>query len=471
MSSVSIEPVRKVSGNRGADLVEQLHFFETDAQDQVREAAFSDPAFMSNKVRPLHRWVPWIAGFSGEFVDDILNRYMKRSGMVLDPFSGVGTTLAEAVLHGHEAMGFEINPYAALASKVKANAHKVDERNLDREILRFSDFYRDRMSGDYSPESTPPPGFRTRSPFYSPRVMRKVLIVWDFIKTVDETAIQDLFRLAFAATMVGYSNYSYEPSLGRRVSAGKPEVEDAPVGQIMVSKLMDMKDDIGWFKESMSWSGRKTTPKARVLCESFFRCREHVTPETVDLLITSPPYMNNYHYIRNTRPQLYWLGFINQPSDMKTLEQNNFGTYWQTAREVDRIDLEFTLPRSELHEQLDLLRGLNPEKGIYGGNGWANYAAAYFNDCYRFAQNMKYVLRPGGVAVIVIGNSILQGVPIPTDQYLAAISELVGLELVNIDIPRATRMGNSIINSEVRVGKANSRAQLYEAVVELRNRR
>ncbi|HKZ83174.1 MAG TPA: hypothetical protein VJ793_05905 [Anaerolineae bacterium] len=78
------------------------------------------------------------------------------------------------------------------------------------------------------------------------------------------------------------------------------------------------------------------------------------------------------------------------------------------------------------------------------------------------------VLKPGGAALVVIGNSILQGVLIPTDRYFGKIAESVGLELVRIDIPRATRVGNSIIQSDVRVAKAKDSHQLYEAVVELR---
>ena len=107
---------------------------------------------------------------------------------------------------------------------------------------------------------------------------------------------------------------------------------------------------------------------------------------------------------------------------------------------------------------------------MYGGNGWANYAAAYFNDCYRFAKCAKYVLKRGGTALVVIGNSILQGTMIPTDQYLGQIAESVGLRLVEIHVPRATRVGNSIIQSEVRVKRAHKSHQLYEAVVELRKR-
>ncbi|MBM3190908.1 MAG: hypothetical protein FJZ90_19595 [Chloroflexi bacterium] len=146
----------------------------------------------------------------------------------------------------------------------------------------------------------------------------------------------------------------------------------------------------------------------------------------------------------------------------------NFGKFWQTVREIPRVDLDFDLPGSDLKDQLELLRTLNPEKGIYGGNGWANYAAVYFNDCLRFARGIKHVLCPGGTALAVIGNSILQGVMFRTDRVFAEIAQAVGLELVDIHIPRETRVGNSIIQSEVRVAKAKSSYKLYEAIVELR---
>ncbi len=174
--------------------------------------------------------------------------------------------------------------------------------------------------------------------------------------------------------------------------------------------------------------------------------------------------------MRNTRPQLYWLGYAKHPKDLKSLELENFGKYWQTVRGQECVDLNFSLADIDLAERLQALRTLYPEKGVYGGAGWANYAASYFNDCYRFAQAIMYVLRAGGRALVVIGNSILQCILIPTDRYFGKIAESVGLELVSIEIPRATRVGNSIIQSGIRVAKAKAAHQLYEAVVELRKR-
>jgi len=70
---------------------------------------FRDSSFAKNKNLPLHRWVPWIAGFSADFVEDAISKYLPTRGpdsWVLDPFSGVGTALAESYLTGLNVVGF-----------------------------------------------------------------------------------------------------------------------------------------------------------------------------------------------------------------------------------------------------------------------------------------------------------------------------------------------------------------------------
>jgi DNA modification methylase len=443
----------------------QLDFF-TAVNDDTNgngKASFSDPNFASNKTRPVHRWVPWIAGFASDFVKNVIAEHLPRCGVVLDPFAGVGTTLVEAYQAGHDVIGFEINPYAALACRVKLGASRLDPHLLRTELLRLRDFFQQVVNTDYAPRSTTPEGFKTRVAFYSPRVLRKVLIIQDFICTLDDRSVAEVFQLAFAATMIGYSNYSYEPSLGTRKAVGKSDIEDASVIDALSAKLSEIIIDV----EALAAHESAVGKSANVVNASFFRCRDYAEVASVDLCITSPPYLNNYHYIRNTRPQLYWLGFVNSPQATEHLAQDNFGKYWQTVRELDELPLDFPDPPAALMKQLKRLRTLKAERGIYGGNGWANYAAAYFNDSYRFAECLNYVLKPGGQAFVVIGNSILQGLMIPTDQYLGEIAERAGLQLIDIQIPRQTRVGNSIIQSDVRVEKAAAKHRLYESVVHL----
>ena len=425
--------------------------------------AFRDPAFMANREAPVHRWVPWIAGFSRQFVQDALTRHLPEPGVVLDPFAGVGTTLVEADIAGHAAIGFEINPYAVFAARAKLGAHRLEPTRLRAAATEFVMFMHESERTGRAPKASPPAAFRTRAPFYSPAVERKVLLGFDFVERL-EAPVAALVRLAFAATMVGYSNYSYEPSLGRKASVGRPEVEDDDVAGAIATKLRQMAEDAAWYRRERANPERDD---GRVLEESFFDGYAALDEGSVDLLVTSPPYLNNYHYNRNTRPHLYWLGLCSSPRDLKRLEALNFGTYWQNARDEERIDLDSSIGHDEIREAIDAVRARNPEKGVYGGNGWANYAAQYFNDCARFVDGAAWCLRPGATALVVIGNSILQGVPIPTDRFLAAIASSRGFQVADIHIPRETRVGSSIVESSVRAGKANGSA-LYESVVELR---
>jgi hypothetical protein len=436
---------------------------------------FRDPAFTSNKVHPLHRWVPWIAGFSAEFVDDCLAKYIKgnrrKEVWVLDPFAGVGTTLVQSFLHGCNVVGFEINPYAALASRMKLHALSVPAEALAKEIVEFEAFMHEHCPENGTvkgrPVSQPPEGFTGRTQLFSPKVEGKVLFALDFINSVERPPIRDLFRLALGSVMVSVSNYSYEPSLTRRSAVEKPDIEDAPVAQVIAGKLRLMLEDIIWMKDRM----RTLTPKprAQVVAESIFKAGEVLEWRNfVDVAITSPPYLNNYHYPRNTRPQLHWLGMTAGPGYKGAREDESFGKFWQTVRGLDPVNLDFPLPA--LKCIIEQIRDANCEKHEYGGPGWANYVATYFNDTYRFCGVLAKLLRKGGTAVIVLGNSIIQGVEVKTDQFFGKTAALCGLEFADTVLLREKRTGTSIIQSSVRVQKAAHRTVLYESAIVLRKK-
>ena len=115
------------------------------------------------------------------------------------------------------------------------------------------------------------------------------------------------------------------------------------------------------------------------------------------------------------------------------------------------------------------LRQTRTDKGPYGGPGWANYVAAYFNDCSRFCRVLKRALARRGVGVVVIGNSIIQGHEIKTDLVLADIARQNGFELVGVQQIRTKRVGASITKSAVRRGERNQ-ATLYESAVIVRKK-
>lgn len=435
-------------------------------------AGFRDPAFTKNREVPLHRWVPWVAGFSAQFVQDCLQEYLPDSDpselYVLDPFAGVGTTLLEAYTHGLNVVGFEINPFAALAARSKLEALRVSPKLLSDQIEAFEKYMNRRSAngnGKSHPCSQPPPGFSGRTRLFSPKVERKVLIALDFINSIEDRRLRDLFRLAFGSVMVGVSNYSYEPSLTRRSAVGKADINDAPVAYVISAKLRTMLEDVKWLHETMDRFHRN--PQAKMLHASIFSASELIDKsEFVDLAVTSPPYLNNYHYPRNTRPQLHWLGLASGTGYGGAREKDSFGKFWQTVRSLPSIPLAFSFP--SLERIIDEIRELNTAAGAYGGSGWANYVATYFNDTHRFCRALASLLRRGGTAVIVLGNSVIQGMEVKTDQYFGEIAERCGLTFLDTHLLRNKRTGSSIIRSSVRVDRATTKTVLYESAIILR---
>jgi DNA modification methylase len=417
----------------------------------------------------------WIAGFSSDFAGQVIDEYVvrarrRRKALVLDPFAGVATTLVEAQRRGIRSVGYEINPYAALVAQAKLHAAYVDHAAFVREIGRYADkltTLEDRLDGGKpvpSPSSIPPPGFRTRAEFFSPAVQRKVLHNLDYIQSIDDRRLSTLFRLAFASTMVSYSNYSYEPSLSTRSGAGKQQITEACVAGAITEKLRQMAEDIAAHQVELA---RLTViPAPDVRPSSFFTGASDLQKGSVDLVLTSPPYLNNYHYVRNTRPQLYWLGYISSPGDQLKFETESFGRYWQRVRHGPDVDLVFELPG--LSRRLKSLWHVDEEKGPYGGVGWAKYATTYYNDCYRMVVEFARLLRSGGSAVIVVGNTVLQGLEFRVDRDLVAIGELVGLQ-GHVEIVRNERQGSSTIGTGTRQS-ARRPARLYEAAVVLEKR-
>lgn len=149
---------------------EQLAFpFNLAAKANGNGTAFKDPAFMENRTAPVHRWVPWIAGFSGAFVDSVLAAYLgrRKSAVVLDPFAGVGTTLIQSVIRGYNVVGFEINPYAALAAEAKLKALCVKTKTLDVAIEAMRLDARSWRNGRAATAEAPQ-AFQSRIPLLQP---------------------------------------------------------------------------------------------------------------------------------------------------------------------------------------------------------------------------------------------------------------------------------------------------------------
>ena len=261
--------------------------------------------------------------------------------------------------------------------------------------------------------------------------------------------------------MVKFSNYTYEPSLGTRRGAGKPDIDDAPVVPLLQAKLIEMARDIETLQSECPLPGEAAVhlgswSTARgLLAGAVGRPRNHVSALREQLSLPA----------QHPAAALV-AGFRNLNRALREIEQSNFGKFWQTVREQPEIALSFNFPA--LKTLLDEIRQTKHQHRVYDGQGWANYLATYFNDSFDFLKALSDYLAPGGRALVVIGNSVVQGHEVRTDEVWAdiAASNAVGLSVQSIDVVRKKRVGNSIINSSVRNSAARG-VKLYEAILTL----
>ncbi|MHB8645559.1 MAG: DNA methyltransferase [Thermomicrobiales bacterium] len=176
-------------------------------------------------------------------------------------------------------------------------------------------------------------------------------------------------------------------------------------------------------------------------------------PESIDMVITSPPYPNEKDYTRTTRLESVLLGFINSKEELRALKRglvrsNTRGVYkgddddqWVAHfPEIQRIAAEIEARRIELGKTSGFER-------LY-----ARVTKLYFGGMARHLADLRTILRPGALLAYVVGDqaSYLR-VMIRTGQLLAAIGESLGYEVVGIDLFR-TRMAtatNEALREEV----------------------
>ena len=93
--------------------------------------------FADNRKRPIHRWYPFVEGYSSELVERALQYDKGRTVTIFDPFGGSGTTALAASLRGHDSFYCEVNPYLAWVANAKINCAR--EAASDPQLGRLLD--------------------------------------------------------------------------------------------------------------------------------------------------------------------------------------------------------------------------------------------------------------------------------------------------------------------------------------------
>ncbi len=422
-----------------------------------------------NKLKPAdriaHQWYRFVLSFPPHLVRDYAAKFELNSRhRVLDPFCGTGTTPVECKKLGIKSVGLEANPVASFASRTKVN-WQVDSAGLMDHAESVISETQERLNNEGIEEMTDLPLFingknhvhalRTISEegnklllenSISPLPLHKTLVLLEVLAERNDARFCDHERLALASALVNdISNLHFGPEVG----VGPSKV-DAPVLSLWLENVRNMADDLRQLKG--------LTPRESIIHEADARdLAGTLAPNSIDAVITSPPYPNEKDYTRTTRLESVLLGFIHSKKDLQALKQKLVRSNTRGVYQADDDDL-LVSGHLEIQRISAAIESRRIELGKTSGfeRLYARVTKLYFGGMARHLADLRKVLRPGAQLAYVVGDqaSYLR-VMIRTGQLLADIADSLGYEVISLDLFR-TRLATA------------TREQLREEVVVLR---
>jgi SAM-dependent methyltransferase len=386
---------------------------------------YSGPiTFRSNEATPVHRWWPYVQGYSAEFVAGVLSREGLAPGAtVLDPFAGSGTTLVETRRVGLRALGFELLPPAVLAARVKTN-FELDPQALGDVGQAVADRARRGRPG-------PLPFLRETRRQFAPKALHDLSRLRNALPP-EGTPSADATRLAFGRILIPASRLHRSPCLG--YSRSQDPEGPSPLERFRAS-IRVMQEDL----EHLGRERERWGPAARV--ETRDARAGGAPPRSVDLAITSPPYVNGMDYVMNYKIDLAWLGYARSYADLRAFRAAEVACDNLPRSETAGFLALRDLPDPWLAEILLRIRQNIARKGSYRRDDMHAVVHRYFADLARVLVRVRDALKPGGRFVLVVGDSLLAGVYVPGDLILARIGEKVGFAIDSIEVARSRRSG------------------------------
>ncbi|MFZ1023370.1 MAG: DNA methyltransferase [Thermoplasmata archaeon] len=380
--------------------------------------------FASNETLPIHRWWPYVQGYSAEFVRSMIEEHGLQPGeTIFDPFAGSGTTLVEGRRAGLHAVGCELLPPAALAAQVKTY-FELSPRALVMAWQRYR-----RNARRARPASLP--FLRETARQFSPEVLARLGGLRAALPP-QGAPVNNALRVAFGRILIPVSQLHRSPCLGyRRTPAENPldpyEELDRVIGEMAEDLRRLAPEHARWGP-----SAEVQTHDARSVS---------LRRGSVAIAVTSPPYVNGMDYVMNYKLDLAWLGYARSYADLAALRQAQVACDNLPRAEAAPYLSIARVPDPWLREILARIQRNVARKGSYRRNDVHGIVSRYFWDLVPVLRRVRESLRPGGQFLVVVGDSLLAGAYVPGDLLLARLGASLGFRIAAVDVARGRRSG------------------------------
>jgi len=391
-------------------------------RDKLSALLESDLDFHGQSSQYLsHNFHSFPAKFPPQLPRVFIENLTKPDEIVLDPMMGSGTTILEAFVTGRRVLGFDIDPLAQLLCKVKVTPLPLEEvvetgqsvlAQATQCVEKTPHVLQERLESRFTP--------RTRefvNYWFALETQLELEALLGEIEQISDIHIQDFFRLTFSAIIITKSG---GVSLARDLAHTRPHkvADKKPRSALVEFKKRFQKN----YKSLVQLNAASLNPTQVDL--RYGNAQElPLAEETVDLIVTSPPYAANaIDYMRAHKFSLVWFGY-----DIETLGEKRRSYIGGEA--TSRILLEELPPATKNVVQEVSERDAKKGRVLH----------RYYSEMTRTLAEMLRVLKPGRGAVVVVGTSSMRGIDTRTQDCLADIGESLGFDVVGIGVRRLDR--------------------------------
>lgn len=399
-----------------------------------------------NSSLPVHRWFRFKESFSGDLLKKVVEVYARELGKTfrfLDPFCGVGTSLVaaqelSACGYHVDAIGIERNPFIAFVGRTKVSWPEIDP---DRIPELGASLLVNSSDGRVSlPSLSSVKDGRCISRYLA----RRIVAIRDSIRRDGYTPTHDALLLGLGATVEPVSKVRKDGRALRLVDRARPHFENTLRG-----KWHLISADVQFFQNTL----RGAPIPLVIVGDGRLPSKYAIKPGSIDLIVTSPPYPNNIDYSEVYKLELWLLGFIEDAQSFLQLRYSTFRSHQTCSMPEPPSGFLAELKRGALKGLLaPLLHRVHQMPRCWR----PRLLIGYFSDIWRSLEGFYECLRPGGLAIIVVGNSLYNGTSspyvIPTDLTVATIGRCVGFEVESVAVVRSLKRrlsGNHFLRESI----------------------
>ena len=401
--------------------------------------------FGKNKTTPIHRWYPFVEGYSREFIESIIDEQENKELVALDPFSGSGTTALELQRLGIKCYSFEVNPFMFNLSNVKLRFPQYKSKELLKKMEQLNCSIENINESEVNKKSE----FRTliqNDNLKKWNLDYPVYIAIEKIKIgidkMEKDMYVDLFEIALASILLDVSNLYRN---GKCLSYKKNWRENHLNEEQVISKFFYALKEI--FLEDIK---RETFPlkidNSKFIFEGDSRemISDKIPDTSLDIVITSPPYLNSRDYTDSYMLELKALGYVKKLEDIKTLRKKTLRSHVQ-LKMGDGLEIENELLKKTMDEMTVRMEDLSQ-----WNEEIPKMILAYFIDIKTLLKSIFSKLKDNGRVYFNVSNSAYYNTLINTLDITASIAEEIGF---NIDEIREARYLNPSPQQKEKVGK------------------